>query len=194
MIVNNPFRIYGNGRNILDFIITTIYRMPFKLPISNQFIIGMNFYIPDIHHGSDGYDSYVDSTIRDQYMDCIRVDGKGNIFDFVKYDSLFETITAAKDKILVATDRLKSPIQLVPLYREKYLDYLQRNADQAVRTVIEFDDLSGLNILAKLGVFTGKNIDEVIELANSAKKPESLSFLMNYKNFSIGISETDYEL
>ena len=127
-------------------------------------------------------------------MDCIRVDGSGTIFDFVKYDSLFETINTAKDKILVATDRLKSAIQLVPLYRDKYLGYLRKNAKKAVEIVVQFDDLSGLNTLAELEVFTGENIDQVIELANKAKKAEILSYLMNYKNSKIGITEEDYDL
>ena len=147
-------------------------------------------YIPEI----TGRNEYVDSTIHDQYMDCIRVDGSGTVFDFVKYDSLFDTISAAKDKILVATDRLKSAIQLVPLYRDKYLTYLRRRAQKAVEVVVEFDDLSGLNTLAELEVFTGENIDGVIELANKAKKPEILSYLMNYKNSNIGITEEDYDL
>lgn len=147
-------------------------------------------YIPEI--SSNNY--YTDSTIHDQFMDCIRVDGDGNVFDFVEYDSLFETITKSKDKILVATDRLKSAIQLVPLYREKYLTYLRRNAKKAVEVVVEFDDLSGLNTLAELNVFTGKNIDSIIELANKAKKPEILSYLMNYKNSNIGITEENYDL
>ena len=64
----------------------------------------------------------------------------------------------------------------------------------AVEVVIEFDDLAGLNTLAELGIFTGENIDKSIELANSARKPEVLSYLMNYKNAHIGITETDYEL
>ena len=136
----------------------------------------------------------VDPQIRDQYMDCIQVDGSGSIFDFVKYDSLFETITESKDKILIATDRLKSAIQLVPLYREKYFKYLRGNAKKAVEIVVEFDDLSGLNTLAELEIFTGKNIDQMIELANKAKKTEILSYLMNYKNAHIGITEEDYDL
>ena len=138
--------------------------------------------------------TYVGTGIREQYMDCIRVDGSGTVFDFVKYDSLFERIQTTKDKILVATDRLKSAIQLVPLYRDNYLAYLRKNAAAAVKTVIEFDDLSGLNTLAEIEVFTGENIDQVIELANQAGKAEILGYLMNYKNSRIGISEEDYEL
>ena len=64
----------------------------------------------------------------------------------------------------------------------------------AVQVVIEFDNLAGLNTLAELGVFTEEDIDELIELANASRKPEILSYLMNYKNAEIGIAETDYEL
>ncbi len=134
------------------------------------------------------------TNLRGQYMDCIRIGQQKTVFDFVKYDGLFPAITEPKDKILVATDRLKSAIQLVPLYRDAYLSYLQRNAEQAVQIVVEFDDLAGLTVLAELGVFTGENIDLVVELANSSKKPEIVGYLMNYKNRSIGFTETDYEL
>lgn len=132
--------------------------------------------------------------LRGQYMDCIQIGRQKTVFDFVKYDSLFPAITKPKDKILVATDRLKSAIQLAPLYRDAYLSYLQRNAEQAVRIVVEFDDLAGLTVLAELGVFTGKNIDLVVELANALEKPEIVGYMMNYKNASIGFTETDYEL
>lgn len=43
-------------------------------------------------------------------------------------------------------------------------------------------------------MFTEEDIDELIELANASRKPEILSYLMNYKNAEIGIAETDYEL
>ena len=99
-----------------------------------------------------------------------------------------------KDRVLIATDRLKSAVGLAPLYRDEYRNWLRENAAGAVKIVIEFDDLEGLNTLAEVGVFTGENIDESIELANSARTPEILSYLMNYKNANIGITETDYEL
>ena len=130
---------------------------------------------------------------RNQYLDCIRTNRDG-VFDIVKYDSLFPSIQEFKDRVLIATDRLKSAVQLVPLYRDEYLNWLRENAAGAVEVVIKFDDLAGLNTLAELGVFTGENIDESIELANSARKPEVLSYLMDYKNAHISITETDYEL
>ena len=131
--------------------------------------------------------------MREQYLDCIRTSRDG-VFDFLTYDSLFPFIQEFRDQVLVATDRLKSSAYLAPLYRDAYLEWLQKNAAGAVQIVIEFENLAGLNTLAELGVFTGENIDELIELANASRKPEILSCLMNYKNAEIGITETDYEL
>ena len=143
-------------------------------------------YFPELRgYGRNG--------IREQYLDCIRTSRDG-VFDFLTYDSLFPSIQEFKDQVLIATDRLKSSAYLVPLYRDAYLDWLRKNAAGAVEVVIKFDDLAGLNTLAELGVFTGENIDKSIELANAARKPEVLSYLMNYKNAHIGITETDYEL
>ena len=127
-------------------------------------------------------------------MECLKKSSDNMIFDFIKYDSLFTNIKYGKDKILVAVDRLKSDIDLVPLYRDNYLSYLRTNAKKAVEIVIKYDDLKGLNTLAELGVFTGENIDEVIELANRMEKAEVLSYLMNFKNANIGMDETDYDL
>lgn len=154
-------------------------------------------YIPfQNEDDSDNDYNYETQSLRNQYLDCIRVT-KSGVFDFVKYDSLFAGIVDPKDKILVAADRLKSAIQLVPLYRDSYLTYLRNHAEQAVEVVVEFDDLAGLNMLAELGVFTGQNIDSVIELANSSRQADILSYLLNYKNSQFGISDNagdDYEL
>jgi len=135
-----------------------------------------------------------DLSERDQFMDCIRIDGSGVLFDFVKYDGLFDTISKQKDRILVATDRLKSAVELIPHYRNRYLSYLQSHAESAVKIVITDDDLEGLNTLAELGVFTGNNISQVIDLATAAGKADIASYLMNYKHTAIGFTEFDWEL
>ncbi len=156
-------------------------------------------YIPaqNVDNDDEDYDyDYGFQSLRNQYLDCIRVKD-GSVFDFVKYDSLFAGINDQKDKILVAADRLKSSIKLVPLYRNAYLTYLRTHAEYAIEVVVEFDDLAGLNMLAELGVFTGQNIDGIIELANQSRQTDILSYLLNYKNSQLGISDTtgdDYEL
>lgn len=166
-----------------------LQRLRLELPQGGQGCRSAVIYFPAPE--GEGADA---ASVRAQYMDCIRGDGSGPIFDFEKYDSLFPTIAVSSDKVLVAIDRLKSAIHLLPEYREQYLSYLRRTARKAVEAVIANDDLAGLNTLAELKIFTGENIDACIELANTARKPEVLSFLLNYKNASIGITEADYEL
>ena len=82
----------------------------------------------------------------------------------------------------------------MPLYRDNYLTYLQNHAEQAVNVVVEFDDLAGLNMLAELGVFTGQNIDSVIELANQSRQADILSYLLNYKNTHLAMNENQDDL
>ena len=145
-----------------------------------------------------GYTDYSENMrlarIREQYMDCLRLTPEGELFDYAKYDSLFEGVTELDDKILISTDRLKSARNLIPVYEESYRRFLQRNATAAVSTVISDDDVNGLIVLADLDIFNEKNIDQVIEIANKTKKPEVLSYLMNFKNANIGTSSDDYEL
>ena len=132
--------------------------------------------------------------MREQYMDCLRITVDEGLFDYAKYDSLFDSVTDMDDKILIATDRLKSPTMLIPVYEENYRRFLQTNATDAVSTVVRDDDVNGLIVLADLEIFNQSNIDSVIELANKAKKPEVLSYLMNFKNSNIGATSDDYEL
>ena len=166
-------------------------RLVIGLAVPENGIEQATVYIPEPDTNAYGF---ADVSARDQYMDCIRVDGNGALFDFVKYDGLFDTISDPKNKILVATSRLKSAVGLIPHYRERYLAYLQHNAQSAVEIVITYDDLNGLTTLAELGVFTRKNIQQVIDVASTAGKPEILSYLMNYQNSEIGFHDLDWEL
>jgi len=106
----------------------------------------------------------------------------------------FTSCTMDGKKVLVATDRLKSAIGLIPHYRDRYLAYLRENAWFAVEIVIKYDDLKGLDTLAKLGVFTTNNIQKVIELANVAGKTDVLGYLMNYQNTEIGFADDEWDL
>ena len=148
----------------------------------------------EIYFPPAGEDDRSAAALRARYMDCIRGNRRDALFDFAQYDSLFPAISSPGDKVLVAVDRLKSARQLTPEHREQYLAYLRGAARQTVEIVVSHDDLAGLNTLAQLGIFTGENIDACIELANTARRPEVLSFLINYKNAAIGMDQTDYEL
>ena len=132
--------------------------------------------------------------VHEQCMGCIHDSEDGWLFDFESYDALFPSVSDKNEKILMAINRLKFAVRLEEKYRLNYLQYLKRHAKDAVKTVVEFDELESLSALADLGLFTADNIDVLIDLANKAGKAELLSYLMNYKNSRIGISDEDYEL
>ena len=132
--------------------------------------------------------------VHEQCMGCIHDNEDGWLFDFESYDAIFPSVSDKNEKILMAINRLKFGVRLEEKYRLNYLQYLKRHAGDAVKTVVEFDELESLSALAELGLFTADNIDSLIELANKAGKAELLSYLMNYKNSHIGISDEDYEL
>ena len=132
--------------------------------------------------------------VHEQCVDCIQDSGEGWLFDFERYDSLFASVSDKKEKVLMAVNRLKFAVRLEEKYRLHYLQYIKRHAADAVKTVVEFDELESLSALSELGIFTAENIDSLIDLANKANKPELLSYLMNYKNSHFGIGEEDYEL
>lgn len=133
-------------------------------------------------------------SIRDQFMDCIRFGMEGNLFDFEKYDSLFPAISRKEDKVLVAVDRLKSAVELDPVYAENYRRYLQEDADLSVRTVITQDDTEGLELLGTLDCIDEYRIDRYIELANKTEKTAAQMFLMSYKNDKIGFDDSEFKL
>lgn len=107
---------------------------------------------------------YVDNSARNQYLDCIRTDERGQNFDFIKYDSLFESITGNKDKILIAVNRMKSRINLAPVFSDKYWNFLKDNAMETVETVLRFDDIEGINVLAELQILTGDNLQKALAI------------------------------
>ena len=132
--------------------------------------------------------------VHEQCMACVHDTEDAWLFDFESYDALFPSVSDKKEKILMAINRLKFGVRLEEKYRLHYLQYLKRHSADAVKTVVEFDELESLSALADLELFTADNIDQLIELANKAGKAELLSYLMNYKNSHIGISDEDYEL
>ena len=137
---------------------------------------------------------YWGESLRDQFMDCIRTGMDGALFDFEKYDSLFASISSRADKVLVAVDRLKSAVELDPVYAQSYREYLTEDPDLAARTVITYDDADGLELLGELDCIDEYRIDRYIDLANKAGKTGAQLFLMNYKNEKFGFDDSEFEL
>ena len=137
---------------------------------------------------------YDGKPVHEQCLSCIGDTEDGWLFDFEKYDSLFPSVSDKGEKILMAANRLKWDVRLEEKYRQHYLQYLRRHAADAVKTVVELDELESLHSLAGLGIFNENNIDGLIALANRAGKSDVLSYLMQYKHSHVGMSGEDYEL
>ena len=132
---------------------------------------------------------------RKQFLDCILTKNNKGYFDFEKYDNLFtELKLSLENKILIALCRLTHSVNLSEESKNKYVSYLRRYLSETVEMIVELDDLATLDMLEQQEIFTGKNIDKLIEEANKQKKIEILSYLMNYKNSKLGIKEEKYDL
>lgn len=150
----------------------------------------VSVYLPTV----ESEEFYYGNSLREQYMDCIRSGSGDRVFDFEKYDSLFESIEKDYDKVLVATDRLKSPVKLMETYSDNYSRFLRSNKDRAVRVLIREDDAAGLALMASYGGLRPENMDTLIHMANQNKKTNAQLFLMNYKNTMIGFDFSAFEL
>ena len=135
-------------------------------------------------------------SLRDQFMDCIRSGHEDGIFDFEKYDSLFESISELEDKALVAADRLKSEYRLAPTYADNYRRFLQQNSDAAARVLIQENDEKAVALMLALGYLNPSDLDRYIELANQRGSSAVQVLLMNYKSSKVGFdfSFLDLEL
>lgn len=126
---------------------------------------------------------FYDSTgMRRQMIDCIRFSGTGDLFDYIKYDSLFELITDDEDRIMIAIDRLKTSVDLQSVYQQSYERFLCENADDAIQAAIRSDDVPGCHLLCNLDIISGQNIINLIALASESGSSNVSAFLLDYQN------------
>ena len=134
------------------------------------------------------------TSLRDQFMDCIRSGHANGVFDFEKYDSLFESITENRDKVLVALDRLKTEYRLAPTYAANYRRFIQNNRGEAFRTVIAENDADAVMLLFAFGTPSRADLDLYIDMANRAGSTAVQVLLMNKKNSSFSFDFSDLDL
>ncbi|MCR4600884.1 MAG: leucine-rich repeat domain-containing protein [Clostridia bacterium] len=153
-------------------------------------------YIPDVRSGRK---EHGDEVMRETIMNCVTIgeDSGGTAFDFATYDGLFDSFDRFRDKMFIASERLRSGCMLTEESTDMYRSFLRNNAKAAMEFVISAEDLETLAVLAELEVFTEDNIDELIELVNRSRKVEILSFLLDFKNRKNGVKpreEYDFSL
>lgn len=117
--------------------------------------------------------------------------------DYKRYDDLFRYVMANDTKdtaCYIAINRLSYPFKLSKEAKEQYYSYLQNELTFIVRKLLKEDDITNLEQLANLDLFTENNIDDMIELAHSVNRIEATNFFMQYKKLKFNNIEKTFEL
>ena len=120
-------------------------------------------------HGAGGY-----------YRQCFY----NRELDYKKYDELLYR-TVAEESLQTAAElvlgRLRHPFRLAEDRREAYVSYLCAHREEAVKFLVETEDMEGMKFLAGQGYLTVSALDYALEWAAKSKKTEMLSLLMDEK-------------
>lgn len=113
--------------------------------------------------------------------------GKNATFNFVALDDFFSDIKGTENKLAVAMNRLKYPIDLTESKKEDYIKYLGRNAKVLVQRCIDEVDMERLVFLAGFDIIKKNNVDAMIDYAAGAKAVQFSAYLMDYKTKKFGL-------
>ncbi len=113
--------------------------------------------------------------------------GKNATFNFVALDDFFSDIKGTENKLAVAINRLKYPIDLTESKKEDYIKYLGRNAKALVQECIDKADMEQLVFLSQFDIMKKNNIDAMIDYAAGAKAVQFSAYLMEYKTKRFGL-------
>ncbi|MFR9065453.1 MAG: leucine-rich repeat domain-containing protein, partial [[Clostridium] scindens] len=113
-------------------------------------------------HGAGGY-----------YRQCFY----NRELDYKKYDELLYR-TVAEESLQTAAElvlgRLRHPFRLAEDGREAYVSYLCAHREEAVKFLVETEDMEGMKFLAGQGYLTVSALDYALEWAAKSKKTEML--------------------
>ena len=125
---------------------------------------------------------YADSKQRMYYCLLTSSWGRNATFHFAALDEFFPEIKGVPNKMRVALNRLRYPVELGEGQKEAYIAYLVRVAKDLVKGLIDKGDMETFLFCAPFGILKKNNIDELIEYATNAKAVEFVAWLMEYKN------------
>lgn len=117
--------------------------------------------------------------------------------DYKRYDDLFCYVMANDTKetaCYIALNRLSFPLKLMKDAEERYHHYLQEELIFIVTKLLKENDITNIEQLSKLDLFTESNIEDMIELAHSMNHIEATSFFMQYKKLRFVRLEKTFEL
>ena len=107
--------------------------------------------------------------------------GRNAEFRFSTIDEKFSNLKNAENRLETVINRLTYPIDLTDEMKERYCNWLKRNANAAAESLIKKDDLAGLRHLEQYGVISKKNVLQMIDLAVGRKNVEISAYLLELK-------------
>lgn len=112
--------------------------------------------------------------------------GKNASFDFAAMDAAFPQLKEFGEKLEVASNRLRWPVELTQEARAQYEGYISKSAKKIITKCITEDSLEQLTFYAQYGMLKKNNIAAAVEEANAAGKAEIAAWLLNYQNGHFG--------
>ncbi len=106
---------------------------------------------------------------------------QNTLYEYPKYDALFDTYFYLEDKAAMAACRLHAPIELGEQQKEIYETYVSEHFTEILTDISKRDDMWLLQELANIGFFTKDTIDAGIDVINQCQNGKLLGYLMDYK-------------
>ncbi len=118
----------------------------------------------------------------------------GYIFDYQGYDALFPTYLNLPDQCGIACCRLKYPVSLDEETAAGYREFLEKNLMGILSGIAKKQDMEQLVMLADLGLFTEKNIDESLDVLSRSGRTKFTGYLLNYMKEHGNGEEFDFSI
>ena len=120
--------------------------------------------------------------------DVLRHDawGKNGTFDFKILDEIFDRYKDIDNRIITAYLRLKYPIDLDGMIKDKYQSLIKRNGHKLFPDLIAEDNVEMIKDFLDMGAISKTKIGSMIETASENGKPEITALLMDYNRKTFG--------
>ena len=118
-------------------------------------------------------------------------------FDYKLYDSyFFRAILAEKPSTVIkmALCRLMYPYRLEEEGRSGYIKFVSENVGNAVEYAAKTGDISVIESIDELEIFSRENIDDAIDVASKCANSEISAYLLDVKHKKFGKKKKTFDL
>lgn len=115
------------------------------------------------------------------YRECVM---NGEDIDYASYDRVFEmAVHNDEEKTLrqIAKNRLLYPWKLGEDAKNIYMEYMKAHLCEEIGELAKQEDTDTIKALGEIGLYTGDNIEELLETAHGTGNIPSVTCLMEYK-------------